>query len=100
MQQYCQEGGDYTDKDIIEITGELAKKATLSGKVFLSADRPHVFDALVANELACRERELADLSGNYYIHLTEKALVLRTISKLERRIECRKDISLDWLNPV
>lgn len=34
------------------------------------------------------------------IHLTEKALVLRTISKLERRIECRKDISLDWLNPV
>lgn len=64
VQQYCQEGGDYTDKNIIEIAGELAKKATLSGKVFLSADRPHVFDALVANGLAYRERELADLSGN------------------------------------
>ncbi len=49
---------------MIEIAGELAKKATLSGKVFLSADRPHVFDALVANGLAYRERELADLSGN------------------------------------
>lgn len=69
------------DEYVIELARGLAKGATLDGKVLLRTDQLHMLNVLVANGLAYGEHELADLSGNYCIHLTKKALSLRTASR-------------------
>lgn len=69
------------NEHVIEVARELAKGATLDGKVLLRTEQLHMLNALVANGLAYKGHELADLSGNYYIHLTKKALNLRTVSR-------------------
>lgn len=69
------------NEHVIELARELVKGAKLDGKVLFRADQPHMLNALVANGLAYRGRELADLSGSYYIYLTKKALSLRTVSR-------------------
>lgn len=69
------------DERVIELARELARGATLDGRVLLRTEQLHPLGALVANGLAYGGHELADLSGNYYIHLTKKALGLRTANR-------------------